>query len=309
MLARETAAPLRRAAAGSIVSVREEIRILLWAGVLLVSTGAGLLVKQNLDRIGPLAIAIVLGAAAAGCLLFVWRRAPGFSWRETDGGELVRDAALLLGALLVAADLAFIEVKFTPLGAHWSWHLLIVSALYFALALRFDSKSLFSLALSSFSAWRGVAIATVAVPWGPLERDDRLLVEALICGVLFLSLGKIMLRLGRKAHFEPTAAWLGWLLILGGLAVRLGVDEGRNAMAVSLIACGLILAWLSWSERAIGRYALGIGAAAWGVGGLIVEMVDAADLGEKTFALLVLALAALVVWLVLRAHRALKALA
>ena len=309
MLARETAAPLRRAAAGSIVSVREEIRILLWVGVLLISTGAGLLVKQNLDRIGPMAIAIALGLAAAGCLLFVWRRAPAFSWGETDGGDLVRDAALLLGALLVAADVAFIEVKFTPLGANWSWHLLIVAAFYAALALRFDSKGLFSLALSSFAAWRGVAIATVAVPWGPLEADDRLLVEALICGVLFLSLGKLLQRLGRKAHFEPTAAWLGWLLILGGLAVRLGVNEGRNVVALSLLACGLLLAWLSWHERAIGRYALGIGAAAWGVGGIIVELLDAADLGEKTFAFLVLILAGIVVWLVLRAHRALRAFA
>ena len=303
MLARETAAPLRRAAAGSIVSVREEIRILLWAGVLLVSTGAGLLVKQNLDRIGPMAIAIALGVAAAACLVFVWRRAPGFSWGESDGGELVRDAALLLGALLVAADLAFIELKFTWLDENWRWHLLIVAVFYAALALRFDSKSLFSLALSSFAAWRGVAIATVAVPWGPLEGDDRLLVEALICGVLFLILGKLMLRLGRKAHFEPTAAWLGWLLILGGLTVRMWVSDGRVAIALSLIACGLLLAWLSWYERSIGRYALGMGAAAWGVGGLIVELVD----GEKMLAFLVVALAALVVWLVLRAHRALKA--
>ena len=306
MLAPATAAPLRRAADGSLISVREEIRVLLWVGVLLISTGAGLLIKENLDRIGPVAIAVALGLGAAGCLLWVRRRAPAFGWGETGEGDLVRDAALLLGALLAAADLAFIEVKFTPLGAEWRWHLLIVAAFYAALALRFDSKSLFSLALTSFAAWRGVAIVTVAVPWGPLGRDDRLLVEALICGVLFLALGKLLERTRRKPHFEPTAAWLGWLLILGALAVRLGVDDGRVAVALSLIACGLLLAWLAWYERAIGRHALGIGAAAYGVGGLIVHFVDLTHGGDVLFTFLVVVLAAAVVFLVLRAQRALR---
>ena len=31
--------------------------------------------------------------------------------------------------LLAAADLAYIEVQFTPLGPNWSWHLLIVALL------------------------------------------------------------------------------------------------------------------------------------------------------------------------------------
>jgi hypothetical protein len=159
-------------------------RVLLWVGVLLTTAGVGLLVRQHIDRVGPLAIAITIGAAAAACLGWAWRRAPTSSFAF--------DSVLLLGALLAASDLAFIEVKFTALGPHWPWHLLIVAAAYAGLAFRFDSKTLFSLSLTSFAAWRGVSIAGVATPWGTVSEDDRLLVEALVCGVLFLAIGKLL---------------------------------------------------------------------------------------------------------------------
>jgi len=77
------AAPgLLRVARGELVSVHGELRALLYAGVLLVAGAAGLLVEQNLDRIGPAAIAAGLGLAAAAALAWVSRQAPPFSWRE-----------------------------------------------------------------------------------------------------------------------------------------------------------------------------------------------------------------------------------
>jgi hypothetical protein len=287
----------RRAASASLLSLSEELRALLWIGVFLITTGVGLLVRQNVDRIGPVVIAIAIGVAATACLGWVWRRVPARSF--------VFDSVLLLGALLAAADLAFIEVKFTPLGAHWPWHLLIVAAAYAALAFRFDSKTLFSLALTSFAAWRGVSIAGVATPWGGPVDSDRFLVEALGCGVLFLALGKVLERVRIKAHFEPVAAWLGWLLIVGALTMRLGIDDGRAVTAAALVGCGAVLAWFAWDERSLGRYALGVGAAAVGVGGWFVPMFDNNEDGAKLYLTVIVLLASAVIVLVLRAHRAL----
>jgi len=291
------AVTLRRAASGALVSVSDELRVLLWAGVLLITSGVGLLVQQNVDRIGPVVIAIAIGVAAAACLGWAWRRAPATGF--------VFDSVLLLGALLAASDLAFIEVKFTALGAHWPWHLLIVAAAYAALAFRFDSKTLFSLALTSFTAWRGVSIAGVATPWGGVADTDRLLVEALGCGVLFIGFGKVLERVRIKVQFEPVASWLGSLLIVGALTMRLGIDEGRAITAAALVGCGAVLAWFAWDERSLGRYALGIGAAAVGVGAWFSEVIDNIDGGEKLFLTVVVLLACVVIVLVLRAHRAL----
>ena len=298
VLERSAAVAFRRVASGALVSLSEELRVVLWAGVLLITTGVGLLVRQNLDRIGPVAIAVSLGLAAVSCLSWTWRRA--------HASSLAFDSVLLLGALLAAADLAFIEVKFTPLGADWPWHLLIVAVAYAGLAVRFDSRTLFSLALTSFAAWRGVSIAGVATPWGGVADSDRLLVEALACGVLFIALGKFLERYRLEAPFEPVAAWLGWLLIVGALTMRLGVDEGRAITAAALLACGAVLAWFSWDERNVGRYALGIGSAAVGVGGWSIEVIDRIGGGEKLFMAVIVLLAGVVIVLVLRAHRALR---
>src|SRR5262249_61568342 len=68
------------AADGSLVSVRAEIRTVLYAGVALAVSGVGLFLKENHDRIGPAAIPASLTLRAAACLAFVARRSPPFTW-------------------------------------------------------------------------------------------------------------------------------------------------------------------------------------------------------------------------------------
>ena len=248
---------LLRAARGELVSVHGELRALLYAGVLLITSGVGLLVKENLDRIGPAALATVLGLAAAAALAWVARVAPPFSWRQVPSPNLAFDYMLLLGVLLAAADLAYIEVKFTPLGAHWPWHLLIVALLAGLAAFRFDSRVVFSLALSTFAAWRGVSVAVVnAGLWDRSENIVRW--NAIGCGVLFVVLGFVLKEGDRKGHFEPVAVHLGWLLILGGLATGLGELEWWTFYAAGLLLCGIGLALGAYRCRRFPLFAFGV---------------------------------------------------
>jgi len=259
----QAALPLR-AASGEIVSVRTELRTLLWLGVTLIASGVGLLVKENLDRIGPVAIAAVLGAGAAACLLWVARMAGRFSWFEQPSPNLVFDYVLLLGVTLLGADLAFIEVRFTALGANWPWHLLGTSVVFAALALRFDSRMVFSLALSTFAAWRGVSMGTLA--HAPMAHWDvgLLRANAIACGVLFILVGAALLHWRRKPHFEPVAAQMGWLLVLGASASGM-LDERALApwgwWAAVLLAAGGGLAWYALRARRFWLFAMGLIAA------------------------------------------------
>jgi len=54
------AALFGRVARDELVSVRPELRAVLYGGVLAVMGGVGVLVQQNLDRLGPVAIAVGL---------------------------------------------------------------------------------------------------------------------------------------------------------------------------------------------------------------------------------------------------------
>jgi hypothetical protein len=287
---------LRRIAAGELISIRRELEVLLYFGVALVVAGVGLLVKRNLARLGPLTVAIAIGAAAAGCLAWCWRKG-----KRTD---LAFEYVLTLGALLVAADLAFIEVKFTPLGASWPWHLAIVAALYAVLAIHFDSRSVFGLALTAFAAWRGVSLQLVATTW---SSEGTLFTEAVFCGTLFIVLGQLFERFRWKAAFEPVAFWLGSLLVLGALAVRMWEPPARSLVAAALILVGAFLAWWAWDERRIGRFALGIGGVGAGLGGLVLRLGESIDAPFEMALLACSAVAGGVVVVVLRAHRALRA--
>lgn len=253
----EGAPRLLRVARGELVSVHGELRALLYLGVLLVMGGVGLLVKENLDRIGPLAIAVGLGLAAAAALVWVARVAPPFSWREVPSPNLGFDYILLLGVLLAAADLAYIEVKFTPLGANWTWHLLIVAALTALAAFRFDSRVVFSLALSTFAAWRGVSAARFGADlWWQTENAVRW--NAIGCGLLFVVLGFLLKRTDRKAHFEPLAVTLGWLLILGGLGSGMWESASWAGWGIVLLLVSAELAAGAYRARRFPLFAFGV---------------------------------------------------
>src|SRR5262249_3401937 len=197
------AARFRRVARGDLVSVHADLRVLLYASVLVTMAGVSILVAENLDRLGPVAITTALALGAAGCLLWVARRAAPFSWGEVLSPHLALDYVLLLGVLLTGATLAYVEANFTALGRAWPWHLFLVSVLAGSLAVRFDSRVVFSLALSTFAAWRGIRTSLVEAVL--FDRVSSLRVEALLCGAAFLALGFALVRLHRKAHFEPVA--------------------------------------------------------------------------------------------------------
>jgi len=70
-----------RVARRLLVSVRFEIRTLLYIGVLLLTSGVGLLVKEHHREIGPLAVALAIGLAAAASLVWVAARLRRFRGR------------------------------------------------------------------------------------------------------------------------------------------------------------------------------------------------------------------------------------
>ena len=215
VLADGPAAFFDRVARRGLVSVRFEIRALLYLGVLLLTSGVGVLVAEHQQQIGPLAIAAGIGLAALACFAWVIRKTAPFSWRAVESPNVAFDYVLLLGLLLLAADLAYVEVQFTVLGPRWAYHLLLVAVVYLAAAYRWDSRTVLGLALSTFAAWRGISISLVH---GASAIDDApLRANAIALGALYVGAAALSVRLGLKAHFVEVYANAGLLLLLGAL--------------------------------------------------------------------------------------------
>src|SRR5262249_56728745 len=84
ILSTAQAALFSRVARRELVSVRVEIRALLYLGVLLLTSGVGIFVVEPHADIGRWAIAASIAAASAACLAWVMRSAPPFSWDEVE---------------------------------------------------------------------------------------------------------------------------------------------------------------------------------------------------------------------------------
>jgi hypothetical protein len=180
-----------------VFSLHPELRIVSWGGAMLLATAAGLVLKNNLDRLGPVVLSLLMFIAAASCYAFVW-------WRRKRAG-IVDDYILLLGALLLSADVAFVETQFHFLGTAWHRHFLILAIVHGATAYLFRSRIVLSLSITALAAWLGVRADTYDTPWrAPIDYA----LQALACAALLL--------MWRAAH------------------VRFDRDERRRGFAVTL---------------------------------------------------------------------------
>lgn len=265
------AALFDRVARRGLVSVRFEIRVLLYAGVLLLTSGVGVLVAERHQQIGPLATALGIAVAAVACLLWVARRAAPFSWGEVPSPNVAFDYVLLLGLLLFASGLAYVEAQFTLLGPRWRYHLLLVGAVYLLIAYRWDSRTALGLSLTALAAWRGLSIHLVPAALGPGVIGD-LRASAIVLGALYVGAAVLSARLGRKAHFEEIFVNAGLLLLLGGLLS--GVLQDRVGWGTWLIALLVVAGGVMGAAFTLGRslnFAAGLVAAYIGLVRLLLE--------------------------------------
>jgi hypothetical protein len=167
---------------GAVFSVFQELRVALYAAVALITSGIGIFIKQNLDRIGPITIIATLALFAAFCYAGPIKAKLRGVERSLGG-----DYLLLLGALLLSADIAYAESQFHWLNGNWSWHLLILAAVHGITAYLLDSRLVFSVALASFAGWFGLEQNALDV-FGSRDRAQSFGWRALICAAIIFGL-------------------------------------------------------------------------------------------------------------------------
>lgn len=237
--------------------VHLELRLLLYAGVLLVMAGVGVYLARNLDRIGPLTIVLAVAAVAIGCAVPAIRAR--LAGRDT---AVAADYLLLLGALLLSADLAYAERQFTLLGPAWSWHLLVLASMHALIAYAFRSPLVLAAAVTALAGWFGAG----TVLGDPLHLDGSspvLGLRALACAATLLAWREADRRLRPGTAFTAVfdhfavnlafwcaIAWcLEWPWLAAGLpllaalvvvSLRRAYDTGRELFLVYAVVYAAI---------------------------------------------------------------------
>jgi hypothetical protein len=234
---------------GQVFSLQAELRVTLYAGVLLVMAGVGIILARNIDRIGPLAIVLAVALVAIACAVPA-ARARSAGRALPVAGEYL----LLLAALLLSADLAYAERQFTLLGPLWSWHLLLLAVVHAATAYAFGSPLVLAAALTALAGWFGVGSA----PGDVLHLSGStpsLGARALACALVIAGwryadrrarpgsrFSDVFDHFAANLAFWGAIAWcLEWPWLAAGLpllaafsyaSVRRGLDTGREAFLV-----------------------------------------------------------------------------
>ncbi|WP_207491951.1 DUF2157 domain-containing protein [Aridibaculum aurantiacum] len=190
-------------------SIYWDVKTLLYLGVLMLTTGLGIVIYKNIDTIGHLAIVIFIALATISCFLYCTFKTAGYSNKEVQPPNLLYEYILLAGSLLLLIFIGYIQYQYQVFGHRWGMATFVPMVILFFSAYYFDSLAVLSLAIINLAAWLGISVT----PLHLLQQNDfsseRLIYTGIMLGILLMVLSFFSLRMNIKRHFSFTYKNLG----------------------------------------------------------------------------------------------------
>lgn len=276
-------------------SVHAELNWLLFAGVLFVIAGVSRTIARYFDRLGDVAILLVLTLLLAAALYHVLTRAAPFNATQTESPHFAYDFVLYFACLVYSVEIGYLESRFGIFGTAWNYHLLASAVVFFLAAYRFDNRLVLSLGIAALAGYFGVELSRYR--W---DLDVALRISALGYAATLMGIGWWLHRAGLKPHFLPTyqhvSVLVSFLAVLSGLA-----EDPRSLFYIALLA-GLtaVSALHGWRQRNLVFVTYAV------VGGYVGMSIVLTDLMNPASYFLIsgAALVGLLVWVSLRWRQA-----
>lgn len=203
------------------VNLHTDLKTLLYTGILLLTTGLGIIVYKNIDTIGHLFIIIAIALGAAACFAYCFTAGGRFTSERLISPNLLFDYVLLTGCLLLLIFIGYIQYQYEVFGHRWGMATFIPMLILFFSAYYFDHLGVLSMAIVNMAAWLGISIT----PLHLLERnnfaDDRIIYTGILLGIFLLVSAIFCVRMRIKEHFSFTYQNFGTHLLLMSLAAAM----------------------------------------------------------------------------------------
>jgi len=186
-----------------IFSVHHELLFLVYLSILMLSTGIGILIYENIDAIGHTILIGLILLAATACFYFSFKKTPKYSNTETFFGNVLFNYVVLLGTLLSATFFGYLQFQYTPLGNSFALASLMTSLIGFAAAYRFDNRSALSVAITAIAATLGITVTPRAVMDLDVFENDVMFYTGVALGIMLIIWGEYSEKTDLKKHFVP----------------------------------------------------------------------------------------------------------
>ena len=234
-------------------SLLRELRLMLYIGVLLLSSGISYFTYLNIDSAGHLVLQALLAAAIGLCTYFIHKNTEPYSPLKFESAHPYLDHVLLLQGLLIGTLLIYLLVYYEWTTEADAWSSFLCAILFLFMAYRYDHRGLLSIGITALVAGFGLSISPVNWVQGDWMEGDLLPVTAIVLGISFYSIDHQLKRASIKAHFSFLIQLYAYLLFYGGAfglyanSKYWQLDSWPFALSFCILA--LAIAYFNWVRK------------------------------------------------------------
>ncbi|MBO9614759.1 MAG: DUF2157 domain-containing protein [Dyadobacter sp.] len=218
-------------------SIHWELRSVLYLGILLFSSGAGMLIYENIDTIGHQVIIAVIALITAGCFYYTYKNSLPYSHEQVSNPNKLIDYVLLLGCSTFLGLEGYLQYQYNLFGTRYGLAVIIPTIVFFLCAYRFDHRGALSMAITGLASWLGLTIAPLSVLADNDFSDGKLIIPAIALGAVLTAVGWISEEQNIKKHFAFTYMLMGGNLAC--IAAQIGLFSHSPKILYFLIGIGL----------------------------------------------------------------------
>ncbi|MBP1221576.1 DUF2157 domain-containing protein [Flavobacterium sp. 1355] len=185
-----------------VFSLNAELKMFLYLSVLLFTSGIGILIYENIDTIGHVAILSLLLIVTIACFYFCFKNSVGFRKSETTFESPVLEYLVLLANILTCIFIGYLQFQYKPFGTHYGLATLIPTIVSFICAYYFDNKSVLTIAITGLAAYVGLSVTPQDVFNNDLYLNQSLSFSAIMLGVLLILWTFYSDKIALKTHFK-----------------------------------------------------------------------------------------------------------
>lgn len=218
-----------------IFSLHNELRFLLYLGVLLFTSGVGIVIYKNIDSIGHIALLSLLFAITGVGFYFCFKKAKGFQKKEVLFDSPVYDYIVLLCTILSCIFIGYLQFQYQVFG--YGLSSLVCSAVGFFGAYYFDNKSALSIGITGLATFIGITVTPKSLLESEIYSNPLLSYYGLALGALLILWVEYSDKISLKKHFQ--LVFLTFALHLIGICSIAGLLESYWFIFVLLLAASV----------------------------------------------------------------------
>lgn len=232
-----------------IVSVFFELRTLLYLGVLLFTTGVGILIYENIGDLGHLLSIITLSVLTLGCGYYAFRYAPPYTSERATSPSPYFDYVVLLGCLLFISVLGYLQFQYSLFDDGMGATTLVTATIFFCTAYRFDHLGVLSLAITALASFWGISVSPQKWYSSDFFETANLHNIALVFGAILSFVAVVLDKKNIKQHF--TFTYLNFCIaiyLIGSLAGMFMNDDYGWYLLLLYLGCGFAVWAANWKK-------------------------------------------------------------